>query len=139
MRALKQFAAVAAVAASVALMAAPAHAAERDSVCNTGEVCLWADWNWTGAMLDTNYSTKYLGSVTMNDGYSANDRASSTKNYDNANTVYFYEHEGYAGGKMAEGPGSIRQNLASNSFSSGAGANDNIGSFCFSSNSGCPR
>ncbi|MGV9316583.1 peptidase inhibitor family I36 protein [Streptomyces sp. NPDC003691] len=87
--------------------------------CPRGYACLWVHANWTGQRWQGQYNNPTLPAfIDM--------QASSSFNNGNNCPVHFDTARGYGGHVMAEGLGSIRQNLALNPIPHGNGPHDNF-------------
>ena len=93
--------------------------------CPSGYACLWVDSNWSGSRFQGQYNNSTLPSFI-------NNLASSSFNNGNNCTAYFFTEAGYQGQRLAEGLGSVRQNLALD------GWNDTIESLKWCSPDMCP-
>jgi hypothetical protein len=129
-------AAVAATAVIGAMSAAPAYA-DQDGTCDTGDTCMWDDFNfvWDHGYLDLfnedsdfsfSSSTQPNRFYTPGDGaseptgVSVNDNVSSFWNYDNSCTVNLYANAGFNDRIAWSGPnnGIDRLTVANNEISS---------------------
>ncbi|GAA4695314.1 peptidase inhibitor family I36 protein [Phytohabitans rumicis] len=95
-RAIAAFAAVAGILTATMATAAPASAASRNGVIESGEFVLWLHSNYTGALFD-DYGNEdnYSGHYFINSTAGLNDNASSIANYDSGYSLRTYYHSNY--------------------------------------------
>lgn len=92
---------VAAVIAGLVALPTPAQAADRNGVCETGELCLWQNTGFRAGRYDAFYSVAYMKDrsyvAACSTGCSLNESVSSLANYDRVHWVRLFEHANYSG------------------------------------------
>ncbi|MFJ3924700.1 peptidase inhibitor family I36 protein [Streptomyces sp. NPDC090022] len=89
------------------------------SDCPRGYACLWVNANWSGSRWQGQYNNPTFPSFIHN-------KASSSFNNGNNCTAHFATGTWYSGQIMAEGLGSIRQNLSLDPKPGGGTWNDDF-------------
>jgi Peptidase inhibitor family I36 len=116
-----------------------ATAANRDGICQSGEICLWQAVDYRGGRDDFYYAEdNYLGLVFIaacSSNCSLNDQVSSLQNRDAGKYIRFYTAATGTGYRFQRAPygtyGSAAQNLTLDKDPDGVPYNDRFSSHCF--------
>ncbi|MEV6051517.1 peptidase inhibitor family I36 protein [Streptomyces sp. NPDC052107] len=99
---------------------------------NGGEVCLYYNANYSGAVYDTLYSKPDYTGTYYGTNTSIDNSVSSSWNRDPDTTVWFFTYSNYTGFSLGLSGGG-KQNWGS------LGEDNTWSSHCFASNSTCPK